>query len=310
MATITTKQDTTANKDLLRGGLRKIFDNTTGEETVLYPKLVNDLTTDMETERDLRHAGLTTPTEIAEGQRLTFQKPDLGIIKEYSQKVYGTGFRMTFKMNYFNKYGLWARYTKQLAKVMKAGKDIEVHVMFNNLTSTSLGCGVGFDALAIANDTHTGLPNVTAGQYDNYLNSALAHSSLASARYYFATLKNDKGMWMGAKPDTLVFEPTLWPTVMELFGSDNIAHQLSNTKNVFKNWITPFEDARLTSATCWLVLAKKDSNYDFNVFTSMNSKFYVTDQNLADDTLDKKAFAIQMFAYGWGDPRLLYAGKA
>jgi len=310
MAILTTRFDTTSNKDLLKSGsLRSIFDNTVREAKVFYPKMVNDLKSKDEYERVQRMAGLTDPVELAEGQQIPVVQPTLGGAKTYTQRQFGSGFRMTYRMDKFNKYNLFKRWTKDLGKLMKEAKDIEIHVMFNNMASTSLTAGTGFDAMAIANDAHTGLDATGTGDnYDNYLASALSISALESARYYFATLKDDMGNYMGATPDTLVFEPTLWPTVKELFGSELRPHELSNTKNWASEWgIKPLENPRLTSATCWFVMAKGDSNYDFNVFTTEEPNLHIMDAY--DRTLDKMCLSIQFFTYGWGDPRLLYAGN-
>jgi hypothetical protein len=56
-----------------------------------------------------------------------------------------------------------------------------------------------------------------------------------------------------------------------------------------------------------MVIAK-DSDYDFNVFTSLEPKMFFKDAE--DDTLDKVALSIQMFTYGWGKVKNLYVGKA
>jgi hypothetical protein len=310
MAIITSRFDTTTNKDLLKtGSLRSIFDTTVREAEVFYPKMVNNLTTKDEYERVQRMAGLDLPVEIADGQQIPITTPVLGTSKTYTQRQFGSGFRMTYRMDKFNKYNLWKRWAKDLAKLAKESKDIEIHVMFNNMTSTALTCGVGFDTMAIGNNAHTGLlSGSTSDNYDNYLGSALSMSALESARYYFATLKDDKGLYMGARPDTLFYESTLWPTVKELLGSDLRPHEMSNTTNWASSWgIKPFENPRLTSTTCWGVLAKGDSNYDFNVFTTQEPTMYVLEK--FDRTLDKACLNIQFFTYGFGDARMCYVGN-
>ncbi len=310
MAIISTRYDNTANKDLLKtGGLREIFDTTVREAKVFYPKLVNDLTTKDQFERVQRMAGLGLPVSVAEGQQIPVETPVLGTAKTYTQAKIGTGFRMTYEMNKFNKYNLWKRWVKDAGKLMKEAKDIDIHTMFNNMTSTALSCGVGFDTLAIGSNTHTGLlAGSTADNYDNYLAAAPSPSALESARYYYTTLVDDKGMYMGATPDTVVFNPTLWPTFKELFGSELRPHELSNTKNWASDWgLKTLENPRLTSTTAWFVIAKNDSNYDFNVFTSEEPSMHVMDAY--DRTLDKMCLTIQLFSYGWGDPRLLYVGN-
>ena len=146
MATITSRFDNTTNRDLLKeGSLRQIFDTTLEKAQSFYGPLVNSKKTDLWIERDLRMAGLTTAQRVYEGENIPLQTPTMGTTKEYTQMSFGTGFRMTRVMEKANKHGLWKKWAGQLADVQKTAKDIEIHTMFNNMTSTSLECGVGFD---------------------------------------------------------------------------------------------------------------------------------------------------------------------
>ncbi len=305
MAIIRTSFDTTTNKDLLKeGGLRKLFDDTLGEAQVFYKEIVNDLTTKDLEERDQQIAGLTLPTTIVEGQNIPIQSPVLGNAKTYTQGQSATGFRMTWKMDYFNKYSLWKRWAKSLAKVMKEGKDIDIHLLFN----TPLATYTGFDGLHLAEAVHTGLlAGSTTDQFSNYLNAALSYSSLESARYYFKTMKDSLGCLMSANPTHLVFEPTLYTTVQELLKSDLKPFEDSNTINAFKGYgIKTYEDPRLTSTTMWFMIDKSDG-YDINVFTSKEPDLVT--QDAPDTTRDRIATSMQMYAFGYGDSRRYYLGN-
>jgi len=292
----------------LKGTLHNLFDNTVREAQLYSSQMYNMLTTSDDYERDMRIAGLYTASEISQGQNIPIQAPTYGSTKEYTQRQWGSGFRMTYRMDLANKYRLWARWTKDLAKIMKETKDIELAVPFNNLTSTSLTCGTGFDTLAIASASHTGLnAAITTDNYSNYLNADLSVSAIESARYYFKTLKDDMGLLMGAKPDTLVIEPTFWFRAKQLLGSDYKPFEFSNTINVLPEMgLKIYEYPRLTSTTCWMVQAKADSNYDFNCLTLKEPD--LVEKDAPDNTRDKIANSLQLFTYGWGDPRLLYVG--
>ncbi len=306
---IRTSWDTSSPKNLMKDGiLRKIFDTSEREAQVFYKPLVNDLKTTDEWVKDQRMAGLTSAIELQEGQNIPVQIPVLGTTKTYTQRQFGTGFRMTFRMDKFNKYNLWKRWAKDLRKVMEESKDIEIHVMFNSPTSVALTAGVGFDTLAMANDAKTGLlSGSTADNYDNYLNAALSYSSLESARYYYKTLKDDLGMLVGGNPTHLVIEPTLWPTASEIYKSGLKPHEESNTANIFKDYTQIYEDPRLTSTTMWFMLDTKSSMHDLNVFTSMAPEFRT--QDAPDNTWDRQCLSMMMFTYGWGDSRTYFLGK-
>jgi len=298
--------DSSTNKDILIGDLFKLFDDTQREAKVEYPVICNDLSTKDYYIRTQRKAGLSRPVEIADGEPIGMQLPILGGQKEYTQKFYGMGFRMTFHMDKYNKYNLWADNMKNMSMQMKEGKDVEVFKMFNNLTATTYV--TGFDSLAIAHDTHTGLnPNSTDDNFDNYLDASLSQSALQSMRYYFETKKDSMGHWKGSKGTHLVYESTLWPTVNELLGSENKALEQSNTINILpKLGLKQFECHRLTSTTCWFGIAK-NADYDFNVITGMEPKVWVKDA--PDTTLDKVAISMQDFCYGAGDTGSIYVGN-
>lgn len=308
MGVITTRFDNTTNRDLLKeGGLRKLFDTTVREAQVFYKEIVNDLPMKDDYYRDMRIAGLGPAVELAEGQAIPTDVPVSGTTKTYTLRQFGTGFRMTHRMDKFNKYNLWQRWSKQLGQVMKETKDIEVHVMFNNPTSTALTCGVGFDSKAIADNAHTGLGGGTTSNYDNYLGAGLSYAALDAMRYYFKTAKDDNGGLMSGSPTHLVFEPTLYSTVQELLNSSNRPHEISNTVNAFKGSVKPYENPRLISTTAWFAIDKKSPHFDFNVFTGEEPTMVIKDA--PDTTRDRVATSFQMFTYGWGDPRACYWGN-
>ena len=303
--------DATTNKDLLKeGSLRTIFDNTVHDANKFSEKFYNMENTNLWIETDFRMAGFDLAPEIAEGQNIPIQKPQAGTTKSYTQRIWGTGFRMTKWMNEANKYKLWSRWAKSLGEIMTETKDIELAVPFNSPTSTTLTCGTGFDSLAVGYDTHTGLnPNTTSDNYDNYINAALSYTSLDSARYYFAMKENDMGLHMGMSPDTLYFEPTQYFTAVELTQSTNRPFEFSNTTNkpIQSMGLELYEYKRLTSTTAWGMAALKDKNHDFNCFTFQAPQTYTKDA--PDHTLDRVMIAVQAFTYGWGHPATILIGK-
>ncbi len=307
MSTITTRWDTTTNKDLLKkGALRKIFDDTSREAKVEYPIVFNDLKSSEYQPKDQRIAGLTTATEIAEGQNIPLQQPLIGLQKAYDWRIFGSGFRITEKMEFFNQFNLPKKMAKSLANIMKVTKDTEAAVLFNNMTSTTNEYNVGFDDLAIASASHTQLP--TTLTYSNYGNAELSITSLADARYYFAMLEDDRGVWKGASPTHLVIHPNLYVTAKEILGSENKPLEQSNTINVLREMdLKIFEYHRLTGTTCWFMIAK-DEDYDFNMFTAWEPNFVT--KPAPDNTGDTVVTSRQMFTMSYGSVKNIYVGKA
>ena len=308
---ISTRIDISSNKDLMKTGtLRNIFDNTLKEVPMYYKRWVKDDTTDQIYTKDQRLAGFESATEFVEGQNIPVQDPNVGLQKEYTLRYFGTGFRITRQMNTYNKYKLYAKWAKGIAKAQRDAKDIEVHVMFNNPTLTTLTCGTGFDTMEIGATAHTGLlPGSTSDNYDNYPAATLSQTSIETARYYFVTLLNDMGLLMGARPDMLIFEPTLYPLARELTASPWKAHMAGQTTNVVGEMgLELFENPRISTGTTtrWFMAATKDGDYDFHCFTGMEPNFI--EKEAPDRTQDRMVLTAQDFTYGWGDPRLIYVG--
>jgi hypothetical protein len=286
-----------------------MFDTTAKEITVYYKELVKESKAKDFVYRDRQIAGLGEASEVQDGQGSPIDVPVLGNEKSYTQRRFMNGFRMTKGLDMFNKYDLWQKWTKSLARSMKYSKDKEVHVMFNNPTSATLTCGTGFDGLAIAHATHTGLDATGTGDnYSNYLNASLSYSALESARYYFKTLIDDKGLIIGGSPSHLVIEPTLRPTAAEIMKSGLKPHEQSNTKNVFEGYLKIYEDPMLTSTTAWFIMDKNNDLFDFQVLTAQEPELIIKDA--PDTTRDRIATSEQWFTYGWGDPRCVYWGKS
>ena len=310
MAITGTRFVTSSNKDLLKKGtLRKLHDDTIRKYETEYTTMYNNHTTDLMIIRDEQMASFYRSQEIAEGQNIPIQSPVEGEQKEYNQRQFASGFRMTHKFKKFNQYGLWNRWSKAIGEIQVETKDVELAVPWNNPTSTTLTCGTGFDSLALASTAHLGMnPNITTDNFNNYLNTGLSFTGIQSARYYFSTAKDQMGNWMGLKADTLYFEPTLWWTANELVNSSRKPHEFSNTSNELpKMGFKLFEYHRLTSTDAWGMLDKSTDKYDMNCFTAMAPKLYF--RQAPDNTLDELAISIQYFTYGWGNPKCVLVGK-
>jgi hypothetical protein len=304
MSTIVRTQfDTSTNKDMFKTLVKNWWNLSDREAMVEYPNVVKTLTTQDEYERLGRWAGLEYPGSVPEGQAIGIQDPKFGQVKDYSQDAFGTGFRITHRMKKFEKVGLFEFLVKDLKKVQKEGKDVEIARMFNNMTATTYA--TGFDSLAIAHDSHTCLDDAST-TYDNYLNAALSTSALESVRNYYNYMYDDQAQIITAVPDTLVVNYSLITTAEELLGSSQKAHELSNTKNVLKGWLDIFLYHRLTSTTCWFVIAKKDPLYGYYVWTSQEPE--VRTKDAPDTTWDSVCTSLQYFKYGCADPRMLYCG--
>src|SRR5574343_1591960 len=128
--------DSTTNLDLLKTGIRAYWDNTDTEPLVEWKQVFKSKSVDQYVVRDVRFAGLGAMTETSDGQSAVLETPVLNTTKDYTQKKYTNGFRVTDMMKRYNKFDAVERWTRNLKKTMAEGKDIEVAKMWNNASAT------------------------------------------------------------------------------------------------------------------------------------------------------------------------------
>jgi hypothetical protein len=302
MATLTTF-DASTNKDLFKTILLDLFDNTTGKALVEWKSMFKEVKTKDDYERSMRIAGMEYPGALGEGEPISMMDPTYGGTKEWSVVAYGGGFRVSDRLRRFNKYNLYEKWSKNLAKNMDEVKDVTVANLWNSATATTYASG--YDSLALAHNTHTCL-DAASTSYDNYGAVALSHTALKSALQYFDYMYNDMGQIMVATPSQLNVNYALRFTANEILRSDKVAHQLDNTKNVLPDLKVNVYH-RYTSTTAWSLTANNNEDYDVKVFTAMSPDREVHDA--FDDTRDVVMTSLQYFTYGFGDPRMVYIGN-
>jgi len=302
---VTTRWDTSANRDVFKTLVTEHFNSTDGKALVEWKGLFRALTLKDDYERVMRVAGLGAMRKVVEGQGIMLEEPAFGGVKEFTLARYGNGFRITDRMKRFNKIGIMKMLTESLKKTMLEGKDIEVMKVYNYPTATTYAAG--FDTLCLAHATHTTLSSQT---YSNYGNAALSNAALESALLYFDTIYDDKGNIMVRVPKTLLINKNLRFTAAQILKSTNVSGELSNTKNIFPEFdLKTVINHRLTSSTAWFVLGdQSDKMFGPRVYTAVEPDLETKDA--PDRSRDTEVTSHQYFIYGFTDPRLVYVGKA
>jgi len=304
---VSTAWDKSTNRDVFKTLVKERFDSTSGQALVEWKSVFKDLKTSDDYERVMRIAGLGPMRKIVEGQGILIEEPAFGSTKDFTLVRYGNGFRITDRMKRFNKINIMKMLTDSLKKTMLEGQDIEVMKLWNNSTATTYAAG--FDGLALASNSHTTLTDAGT-TYDNYLNLALSNAALESALLYFDAIYDDKGNIMIRKPEQLVINKSLRFTAAQLLKSENVAFQMSNTKNVFPEFGLKTNILhRLSSSTAWFVLgSKEDPLYGPRVYTAVEPDLEMKDA--PDRSRDTEVTSHCYFVYGFTDPRLIVVGQA
>jgi len=297
--------DTSTNRDLLKAGLRKVFNNTARKALYEAGILCNEEKGNDYWFRDARIAGFYNHQPVSDGQDIPLENPKFGGVKTWTQSRYGLGFRITAGMKKFNRYDLMKTFTSDLSKTMVESKDREIANMWNNMTATTYASG--YDSLAIASNSHTCLDDLST-TYDNYGDAALGFTSLQTGLLYYHALKDDQGNTFTAVPNLLVVGKDNLPMARELVGSTGKPHEQSNTLNFIRDEYNLKVRVyhRWTATTPWVLAARNESNYGFFVHTTQAPTLHIVDS--PDQTLDSLVLADQWFTYGVRDPRMLYVG--
>ena len=131
-------------------------------------------------------------------------------------------------------------------------------------------------------------------------------TSFESGQVYFRTMVSDEGLTFKAKADTLAVNPYYEREAQELIRSPLRFDTTDNAVNVYKGVVDIKVFSRITAATWWCLLAKKNDLYDAKVYTSMEPNIIVKDA--PDNSEDTVVLSHQKFAYGHGDARTIYCG--
>lgn len=302
--------DPTSNKDLLKPGIRMIWDNTDVNAIVDHPKMFKVSKVDQYEVSDFRMAGLGDMAETGDGQPARMEAPVMGTRKDFAQKKWTNGFRVTDMMQKYNKIQLVPRLTRNLKKTMAEGLDKEVFKVYNSASATTYASG--FDTLALASASHTCLHD-TDVTWSNYLNADLTTAGYESAlKYFYSGIYNDRGQILPRRAKTLAVNPSLVVKAAQITGADKKPFEMSNTPykpdQYFGFSVAPFGTIRLTSSTAWFLIGDT-SDEEFagpTVFKGMEPDLKTEDAY--DTSGDIRVFSAQHFNYGFGLGYDVYVG--
>jgi hypothetical protein len=302
--------DPTTNKDLLKTGIRMVFDNTDTKAIIDHPKMFHTTKVDQFQVSDFRMAGLGEMAETGDGQPARMEAPVFGTRKDFDQVKYTNGFRVSDMMQQYNRIQLVPRLTRNLKKKMQEGKDKEVFKIYNSASGTTYASG--FDALALASTAHTCLHD-TDVTFSNYLNADLTTAGYEAAlKYFYGGIYDDRGQILPRRATRLCVNPSLVVKANQLTGADKKPFEQSNTPykpdQYFGFSVTPFGTIRLTSSTSWFLIGDVGDE-EFagpTVFTGMEPDLKTEDAY--DTSGDIRVYSAQHFDFSFSRAYDVYVG--
>jgi hypothetical protein len=192
--------------ELLEPGLKSIFFNRFRRHPEEYSTWLNVLGSSRNFEQDLTFAGFGTVPEKSEGEPVDFEDPAEGNTKQYDQKEYALGFRITRPMWMDDQYGKMRQMASALALSFSNLAEVQGAAILNNATATGTEY-LGADSLALLSTAHT---LIKGGTFSNKPSTDLDISYVAvqNALINFEDLTDHAGIKVLIKPKKCLVSPT------------------------------------------------------------------------------------------------------
>jgi hypothetical protein len=197
----------------LRPGLNAVF----GTE---YNSIENEHLPMFDVEKSIKNfeeevlmTGFETAPVKAEGAAVEFDEASETYVARYTHETIALAFALTEEALEDNLYDTFAKMrAKALARAMANTKQIKAANVFNLGFSAT-----GGDGAALFSASH---PTKTGGNQSNTASSDLSETTLESALITIATMKDDRGVLIGAKAQSLIIPPQLMFTAQKILGAD------------------------------------------------------------------------------------------
>lgn len=240
-----------------------------------------------------------------EGQSLQYDTEQQGFITRYTHIVYGLGFMVTKEAFEDDQYDVIAqKRAKELAFSMRQTKEIVAANVYNRAFNASY---TGGDGSQMVVSTHA---NAVGGTWSNTLavNANLSEAALEQACIDIARFTNDRGLRIAVMPNSihipaeLMFEAERIVKSQYRVGTNNNDISALVSMGKFPGGIKV--NHYFTSTTAWFVRTKMQNGLKY---LERRGDTFEEDNSFDNDTALFKATG--RYAFGWTDPRCIYAAQ-
>lgn len=286
---------------LLWPGLNSIYGKAYNDYAVEWDKLFDTNKSDKAYEEDVGLSSFGLASVKGEGAPITYDTERQGFTSRYNHVVYALGFIVTREIYEDDQYGkVGAQKAKGLARSMRQTKEIVGANVYNRAFTSGY---TGGDGVVLLSASHL---NVAGGTYSNIIGTAadLSEAALEQAVIDIAGFRDDRGLLIAAKPQSLIIPYQLQFEAKRILGADGRVGTDLNDPNVlkesgiFSNVIT---NHYLTDADAWFI--RTDVGDGMKYFERRGDQFEMDNDF---DTENAKFKATARYSFGWSDPRGLY----
>lgn len=236
-----------------------------------YPQYTTPKTADKQTMYYDSMGNLPAAAEKAEGGAIQYGKVQQAYQTSVKMKTWANGYSHTMEAIKYDLFGVINSVkAKELARTMAELEENNAIYWLNNADNAAVTLA---DGVPILSDSHPLVDSVL--QNDNLASGALTPDNVKAALKLFNGFKNHQGGPMKSDPDKFITHKNNMWTTQEIFGSNNKAYELSNTKNS----LSPLKNVFLryiTNENYWFL---EDSSFDHIVFVSFMKTAFDQDED-------------------------------
>lgn len=294
---------------LLQAGLQTIFGDVYPTYKGQWEQLFKTFVSDKQFEDDLQVVSMGLPTQLSEGNTVTYDTFKQGWGKRYTHAEYAKGFAITRVMleDVQNAVSLTAKASNQMMNSMAQLKEIIGANIFNNAFSTA-AANLGGDGKALLRTDHP--LGGSGGTFQNTLTSAsdLTEASLEQARIDISHIVDDAGLRIQLRPGRLVVPVELITEAVRITQNPLRAGTADRDINalyemgIFKDM--PLVNNYLTDTDAWFILVEGLSEDEGLKHLKRRAVDVEMDNDFNTGNLLMKV--TERYCFGWTNPRALY----
>lgn len=290
-------------------GLHALWGTTYNEHPKTYPMMFEETSSDKAYEEYLPFTGFGLGQVKPQGQSMAFDGQQQGQPTRLTNVTYALGYIVTMEELDDNQYKIVSETrTKANAFSMLQAKEQVGNLIYNRAFNSTY---VGADGVSLCSTAHV---NVSGGTFSNTfaVPADLSESSLEDACIAISGFTDDKGLFIGVKPKSLIVPrqqrfnaQRILKSVYQPGTANNDINALRVTNSIPDGVV---ESVYLTAPNAWFVRTDCGGNVGNGmIFQNRKAPEFQRDNEFTTKNL--MAGTVERYAFGWGDPRGLFGSN-
>ncbi len=297
---------TGSNPKLLWPGLKEVFGIAYNQHPKTIPMLFETVPSDKNYEEYVDYVGTGLAQVKAQGTSIAYDSMKQGYTTRITNITYALGYICTYEEMQDNLYPKISKgRTKALAFSMVQAREQNGNLVYNRAFNSSY---VGADGLPLASTAHTTSTGLT---YANTPTTPadLSEVSLEDALIAIAGFTDNNGLFINVQAKSLIVPRQEFYNATRIMKSIYQSGSANNDINAIKfQGVIPdgiIQSVYLTSPHAWFVRTDCGGDGYGMIFQQREDVQFFNDNDF--DTRNEKAGSMERYAFGWDNPRGLFA---